>query len=177
MDFRAEPCGCTKTIGMSKSREPHFCRHGHRFQYTKALGTKQGADGKLTQRNDPIAECSREQREKVAGALSIISGVGPVDPVHLWDKRLGGCDSADCVVPLTRREHREYEEKELDILGALVAGGYFAELGHVITEHRVSPTVLVERLTGEPYAATSPLIRELDEAKGRIAELEAHVHA
>jgi hypothetical protein len=157
---------------MSRSRDPHWCEHGNRFQYTKALGTKVGADGKLTQRTDAISEASPAQREKVAGALSIISATGPCDPAHLWDRRLSGCDDPLCVVPLTRLEHRDFEEKRLDVLPALIAGGYFAEIAHVIVDHHVSPTVLVERLTGEPYGATAGLVREIEVLTGRVAELE-----
>jgi hypothetical protein len=158
---------------MSRSKETHLCRaHGNRLKYTKALGTKPGSAGN----RGPISEASDAQRAKVRGELSIISAKGPCDPAHLWDRRLGGCDDELCVVPLTRREHRDFEEKRLDILSALIAGGYFAELGHVLAVHRPSPTVLVERLTGEPYGPTAGLVRELEAAQGRIAELEAHIH-
>jgi hypothetical protein len=159
---------------MSRSHEPHFCKtHKLQLRYSKALGTKAGSAGS----RGPISEASPTQRAKVKGEVSIISAEGPCDPAHLWDRRLGGCDSADCVVPLTRREHRDFEEKRLDLLPALVAGGFWAEMAHVLTEHKVSPTVLVERLTGEPYGPTANLVRELDLQQARVVELESGIAA
>jgi hypothetical protein len=34
-------------------------------------------------------------------------------------RSLGGCDHADCVVPLCRAHHRRYDRGELDLLAAL----------------------------------------------------------
>lgn len=138
-------------------------------------GMQARAKRKARRQGGSISPASEAQREKVRGALSIISAEGPCQPTHIWDRRLGGCDDELCVIPLTAREHRDYEEKRLDILGALVAGGYHAELAHVIEAHRVSPTVLVERLTGEPYGPTAGLVRELELAHARIVELEASI--
>jgi hypothetical protein len=156
---------------MSRSRDPHWCQHGNRFQYTKALGTSVGEDGRLKKAAVPISPASPEQRAKVRGALSIISAEGPCHPAHILDRRYGGCDSADCVIPLTPREHRDYEENRLDILGALIAGGFWVELGHVITEHEVGPLRLVELTTGEEHHPQ----RVLDLKQARIVELEAAV--
>jgi hypothetical protein len=113
---------------------------------------------------------SDAQREKVADAPSIISAVGPCDPMHIWDRRLGGCDDPLCVVPATRAEHNAYERKELDILPALIAGGYFAELAHVIEKHQVSPTRLLEQLTGQRFGPIGPL-------EARVFELEYELEA
>ena len=137
-----------------------------RSSFRKPTGEKAKRRSTFKQPQKSISPASAEQRAKVKDALSIISGAGQCDPTHLWDRRLGGCDDALCVVPATRFEHREFEEKRLDILPALVAGGFFAEMGHVIAEHQVSPTVLVERLTGQRYGPLEPL-------EDRIAELEA----
>lgn len=112
-----------------------------------------------------ISPASEAQRAKVKDQLSIISAKAPCDPMHIWDRRLGGCDDALCVVPATRFEHRDYEEKRLDILPALIAGGYFAEMAHVVEVHEVSPTRLVERLTGQTYGPVDYLTE-------RILELE-----
>lgn len=171
MLFRAEPCGCEEEIGMSRSREPHFCRHDNRLVYTKGLGTK-GADGSHspTNLNRAISEASPAQRAKVKDALSIVSAQGPCDPAHVTPRSAGGCDHPDCVVPLTRREHRDYDDGKLDILGVLIAGGFWVELGHAVVAHQTPPTILVERLTGEPYGPTNHLHR-------RIADLESAVAA
>jgi hypothetical protein len=121
-------------------------------------------NGRSTRR--PISPASEEQRAKVKNALSIVSAKGPCDPAHLWPRSKGGCDSADCVVPLLRTEHRAYDDGRLDLLPALVAGGFWVELGHIVVEHQISPTRLVEQLTGERYGATGPLI-------ARVTELES----
>lgn len=136
-----------------------------RTTFRKPTEEKAKSRSTFSQPKKAISPASEEQRAKVEGALSIVSGKTPCDPTHLWDRRLGGCDDPLCVAPTTRFEHREYEEKRLDILPALVAGGYFAEMGHVIAEHHVSPTVLVERLAGQKYGPLKPL-------EDRIAELE-----
>jgi hypothetical protein len=172
VDFRAEPCGCERVIGMSRSRERHECLHGNLLVYTKALGSANGSAA-LAQ----ISPASEAQRSKVRGDVSIISAKGPCDPAHLWDRRLGGCDDPLCVGPLTRFEHRDFEEKRLDILPALIAGGYFAEMAHVVEAHQVSPKRLLERLTGEEYLPAADFARELELAKARIVELEAGVRA
>lgn len=173
MQFRAEPCGCERTIGMSRSKERHECEHGNLLVYTKALGS--GPNGSSSSAS--ISPASEAQRSKVRGAVSIISAKGPCDPAHLWDRRLGGCDDPLCVVPLTRLEHRDFEEKRLDILPALIAGGYFAEMAHVIVAHEVSPKRLLERLTGlDDYRSLVDFAVELDARDGRIAELEAAIH-
>lgn len=121
----------------------------------------------------PISPASDLQREKVKDAISIISGRGPCDPMHIWDRRLGGCDDPLCVVPALRSEHRAYEEKRLDILPALVAGGFFAELAHVMEEHKVSPTRLVERLTGQRYGPLHYLEARVVELEGELSEVLA----
>jgi hypothetical protein len=57
----------------------------------------------------PRVAASAEQRRKVAGLFCLICGRVPVDPAHLVPRRLGGCDSPDCVVALCRAHHRSYD--------------------------------------------------------------------
>lgn len=117
-----------------------------------------------------ISPASSEQRAKVDGAVSIISAQSPCDPAHLWPRSKGGCDSADCIVPLTRWEHRAFDDGKLDLLPALIAGGFWAELGHMLTEHQVSPTRMLERLTGQRFGPIGPL-------EARVVELEREIEA
>lgn len=91
---------------------------------------------------------SPAQRKSVKGLECLICWKPGVDPCHVWDRGRGGCDDPLCVVPLCRRHHRLYDEHHLDILPALLNRGYHAELAHVISAHRVSPTLLLERVTG-----------------------------
>lgn len=173
MLFRAEPCGCERQIGMSRSREPHFCPHQNRYQYTKGLGVTRAPDGKLQRATPQISPASDAQREKVRGAISIISAEGPCHPAHILDRRYGGCDDPLCVIPLTPFEHRDYEENRLDVLPALIAGGYYAELAHVIGAHEIGPLRLVELTTGVTHIPES----EVDRLRSRVVELEGHIHA
>lgn len=105
-----------------------------------------------------ISAAHPRQRFKVKDEVCIVCGRGPeqekIDAAHLWDRSRGGCDDMDCVVPLCRRHHREYDEKKLDILGALIAAGLWHEMGHPIIRHQVSPSRLTARLTGEGLDGT-----------------------
>lgn len=71
-----------------------------------------------------------------------------MDPAHLWDRSRGGCDHPLCVVPLCRACHRLFDDHALDILPPLLDGDFFAQMGHVIEVHEVSPLSLLERVTG-----------------------------
>lgn len=57
----------------------------------------------------PRVAASDGQRRKVAGLGCLVCGRSPVDPAHLVPRRLGGCDSPDCVVPLCRAHHRSFD--------------------------------------------------------------------
>jgi hypothetical protein len=194
-------CACTVTYYGGQKRPERCEEHGNRF-LTEAqkiasekpratlrpvsekraaeeeAGTRPRSYGSTLKQTATGFTAAPAQRAKVKDAISIISGEGPCDPVHIWDRRLGGCDDPLCVFPATRFEHREYEEKRLDILPALVAGGYFAEMAHVIEAHDVSPKRLLERLTGrDDYRPISDFSHELEALQGRIVELESRIAA
>lgn len=99
-----------------------------------------------------ISPASPEQRVKVRDAVSIVSAQGPCDPAHLWPRGRGGCDHADCVVPLTREEHRAFDAGELDLLPYLQTYpvGMRPEVAHALTHCDL--LALVHRLSGEHYA-------------------------
>jgi len=94
---------------------------------------------------------SKMQREKVIGRPSIVSGLGPCDPAHLWPRAKGGCDSPFCVVPLIRPEHRAFDDGHLDLLPHLISAGCWDEIAHMVQEHHVDPLSLLHRLTGERH--------------------------
>lgn len=100
----------------------------------------------------PISPASPEQREKAGTRGSIISGQTPCDPAHLWPRGMGGCDSPLCVIPLTRAEHRAFDDGKFDVLPYLIAHGCWAEMAHMIEAHHVDPIAMLQRLTGERWA-------------------------
>ncbi len=66
------------------------------------------------------APASPVQRAKVAGLRCLVCGAAThVDPAHLVPRSLGGCDAADCVVPLCRTHHRAYDHGGLDLVAHL----------------------------------------------------------
>jgi hypothetical protein len=98
-----------------------------------------------------ISPASKAQRDKVRHAKSIYSARPGCDPAHIWPRSRGGCDHPDCVIPLTRDEHNEFDAHRLDILSCLVARKCWAEMAHPIIAHGVSPLQLLERLTGQEW--------------------------
>jgi hypothetical protein len=63
------------------------------------------------------APASAAQRAKVASRRCLVCGSpARVDPAHLVPRSLGGCDHADCVVPLCRTHHRTYDRGALDLV-------------------------------------------------------------
>jgi predicted restriction endonuclease len=71
-----------------------------------------------------------------------------VDPAHLVPRSLGGCDHADCVVPLCRMHHRMYDRGELDLLPHLEPDQR-AELSHALLH--VGLLALLRRLTSSRW--------------------------
>jgi predicted restriction endonuclease len=58
-----------------------------------------------------VAAASVVQRAEVAGLRCLVCGAATrIDPAHLVPRSLGGCDEADCVVPLCRTHHRAYDQ-------------------------------------------------------------------
>lgn len=95
---------------------------------------------------------SREQRAAIKDRGSIVSGEQPCDGAHLTPRALGGCNHPLCVVPLTRIEHRAFDDGKLDILPYLYAHGLYDEIAHAIQEHHLDLVSLLQRLTGVRWA-------------------------
>lgn len=149
MLHRADACGCERRIGMSKAHIPQTCDHDNLLVYVNSLGR---GSSKSRKRSGGISPASAAQREKVRDARCIVTGKdrheATIHPAHLWDRGRGGCDDPLCVIPLAAEIHRPYDEKKFDLLPHLILHNCFAEMAHVIEDHRVSPTLLLERLTG-----------------------------
>jgi hypothetical protein len=80
----------------------------------------------------PRVAASAQQRRKVADLRCLVCGRSPVDPAHVVPRRLGGCDSPDCVVPLCRAHHRSYDAGML-ALAAYLTHEVEQELRHALT--------------------------------------------
>jgi predicted restriction endonuclease len=79
-----------------------------------------------------VAPASAAQRAKVAGRRCLACGaVTRIDPAHLVPRSLGGCDEADCVVPLCRVHHRAYDQGGLDLVAHLEPD-WRTEVGHAV---------------------------------------------
>lgn len=64
----------------------------------------------------PRVAASAAQRRKVARLCCLVCGREPVDPAHAVPRRLGGCNSPDCVVPLCRAHHRSFDTSGLAVV-------------------------------------------------------------
>jgi hypothetical protein len=100
-------------------------------------------------RRVPFTAASEAQRDKVAGLACLVCGERPVDPAHLVPRSLGGCDHADCVVPLRREHHRRYDRGQLDLLPHLEPR-FRAELQHGLGH--LGLLGLLRRVTGCRWA-------------------------
>jgi hypothetical protein len=80
----------------------------------------------------PRVAASAEQRRKVAALACVVCGRSPVDPAHVVPRRLGGCDSPDCVVPLCRAHHRSFDSGHLALAPYLMPE-FEREVRHAMT--------------------------------------------
>jgi hypothetical protein len=89
------------------------------------------------QRSKPLQRtasmaASERQRAAVAQQACIVCGADTrIDPAHLIQRSLGGCEDRLCVVPLCRHHHRAYDRGELDLLPYLEPG-WRAQLAHAV---------------------------------------------
>jgi hypothetical protein len=90
---------------------------------------------------------SAVQRDRVRFAACIVCGQTPVDPAHLCPRSFRGCDEPECVVPLCRAHHREFDDGRLDLLPHVSGQGFEAELAHM-QRHYGDPLSVVYRLSG-----------------------------
>lgn len=97
----------------------------------------------------PRVAASPEQREKVARQSCVVCGRTPVDPAHLVPQRLGGCESADCVIALCRTHHRLYDSARL-ALAPYLGLGFRRERKHALTHTSASKLKKALKGTGWP---------------------------
>jgi hypothetical protein len=107
-----------------------------------------------------VSPASEAQRAKVAGKACLVCRKRPVDPAHLVPRSLGGCDDAECCVPLCRVHHRLYDRGELDLLPH-VEPGYRAELAHALGH--LGLMGLLRRLTGTRWRPEDANVGAMEE--------------
>ena len=105
----------------------------------------------------PISAASKEQTAKRNSGASIVSGATEgLDMAHICPRSMGGCDHPDCVVPLTREEHRRLDnpasnEEPLDLLPYLIDGERHEEMCHALWHYRLDLVALLERVTNTKW--------------------------
>lgn len=73
-------------------------------------------------RSRAVSPASVAQRLKVEAQGCRLHGdrcPGPVDPAHVIDRSIGGCDDVRCVVGLCRLVHSSYDDHRFDVLPLL----------------------------------------------------------
>lgn len=113
-------------------------------------GTAAGAPSKRS----GFTPASPEQRAAVRERPSIVSGEQPCDAAHVTPRALGGCNDPLCVIPLTRQEHRAFDDGRLDVLPYMYAHGLYDEIAHAIQVHHIDLVSMLQRLTNERWAPT-----------------------
>lgn len=108
-------------------------------------------------RRRAISPASPRQRQVVAGRGCLVCASTPVDPAHVWPRGRGGCDHPECVVPLCRLCHREYDEGRLDLLPHLIGGGFAPQLCHALEHARGDLIGLAHQVTGVRWAPDCPM--------------------
>lgn len=144
---------------MGQKRGDKLCQHGNLFE-------KPGTGSQRPRRNSTLKRgpgfaVTKAQRDKVRGLPCVGCGreastYVAIDPAHIWSEGCR-CTSPLCIFPLCRDIqggcHVPYDRRELDLLSKLIDRGYYAELGHIISAHQVSPLTLIQRLTGTEWQA------------------------
>jgi hypothetical protein len=96
---------------------------------------------------------SPAQRREVAPQGCLACGGRPWDPAHLVPRATGGCDHADCVVPLCRACHRGFDDGRLELLRHLEPR-FRSELAHALSH--ASLAWLVARVTAGRWRLVTP---------------------
>lgn len=115
------------------------------------------SSGGLSRRNGFAA--SSAQRAKVKELPCLVCGIEPyeakIDPAHLCARANGGCDEADCVVPLCRICHSAFDDGRLNILPDLRRSRdetrWLVEIIHALVHYEGNLLGLAHWLTGERH--------------------------
>lgn len=94
----------------------------------------------------PVSPASPAQRDKVRDRCCANCGAGNCDPAHLASRAQGGCDSPDCVLPLCRLCHRDFDDGCLDLEPVLALPEFAVERSHMAGHMSLSQCI--KRLRG-----------------------------
>lgn len=114
---------------------------------------------------DPTTETARQARAILAQGW----GVQRVDPAHVTPRSLGGCDMAECVIPLSRCLHDRLDSTGLWILDALTV----REQAHAVLHLGVIGAL--KRVTGcdwRPLEDTARTVRDRLPHLDRVEQAE-----
>ena len=132
-------------------------RGGGNLKRTPLKRSSSLSSRKGPRRGRGVSPASTEQREKrdsvwLCRVCKTKDGYG-LDPAHVIDRSVGGCDEAACVVPLCRLCHNAYDEgtPQLDLLPYLTLEEQAHAVGHL------GLTRALRRITGERHIAESDL--------------------
>lgn len=107
----------------------------------------------VAQKRRPVSPASRAQRNKVQAegkcrVCGIPDTVATLDPAHVADRSIGGCDQPDCTIPLCRAVcHPAYDEHRLDLLPYATK----AEQAHAVSHLGIAAAF--KRITNDREAA------------------------
>lgn len=107
----------------------------------------------------PLGHASAEQKAKVERFGCRVCGRmrdegAPIDPAHVTPRAIGGCDHEDCVIPLCRAQHVQYDRGLLDLLPFLS----LREQAHAVSHLGILRAL--KRTTGDNYVPEPPGERE-----------------
>lgn len=95
---------------------------------------------------------SPAQQAKIRDLACIVCGrdrhEAKIEAAHVYPRRLASCDCAEGVVALCHEDHRAFDEGKLDLLPALIAHGYRAEVAHAFLEHDAPFAEVLKQVTG-----------------------------
>lgn len=102
-------------------------------------------------------------------------GAGPVDPMHVVDRSIGGCDDGACAIPACRPIHLAYDDHQFNVLPYLTLLEQAHAVGHLgivgalkrVTGLEWAP---VNGVPADPARDRLPYLTELEQA-----EIVAHV--
>jgi hypothetical protein len=137
-------------VGLAPVSRRRGMRRGRGFAASAAQRRKVDEEGacRILREHEHDLDAGGHLPDDVARALGTWAPAA-IDPMHVIDRALGGCDHPDCIIPGDRRLHRPYDEGELDILRYLT----LREQAHAV--RHVGIVGAIKRITGRDIRPAS----------------------